>query len=61
MREMNNEIKEKMTKAFKDFNNQLRIDTHRLQEIETQIRPIPDIQKKMKMLDSEMGAVRLSD
>ena len=43
MRDMNNEIKERMAKAFKDFNDQLRIDSHRLQEIETQIRPIPDI------------------
>ena len=43
MREMNNEIKEKMSQAFKSFNNQLRIDSSRLQEIETQLRPISDI------------------
>ena len=42
---MHNEIKEKMTKTFKDFNDQLRVDALRLQELETTVRPIPEIEK----------------
>ena len=35
MRNMHNEIKERMVKAFEDYNRQLRVDAERLQEIET--------------------------
>ena len=55
MRNMHDEIKERMVKAFEDYNRQLRVDAERLQEIETQLRPFPDIQKKMKLLDNEMS------
>ena len=35
MRNMHNEIKERMVQAFEDYNRQLRVDAERLQEIET--------------------------
>ena len=61
IRKMHTEIKEKMTQTFKDFNAQLRVDSLRLQELETKVRPVPEIEKQMKILDAEMGTIRLCD
>ena len=61
MKVMNEDIKDKMAKTFTNFNNQLRIDSERLQEIESKLKPVPDIVKKIMMLDSEMASIRICD
>ena len=55
MKIMNDDIKHKMATTFTNFNNQLRIDSERLQDIESKLKPVPDILKKMMAIDSEMS------
>ena len=58
---MNEQINEKMEKNFKYYKNQLKFDSLRLQELETKIRPMDDIERNLNMIDSEMSSIRIWD
>ena len=56
---------EKMQKTikdtFKNFSDQLKCDTLKHQELETKIRPLPDLVKKMKILGAEVKNLQIFD
>ena len=47
--------------TFKEFSDQLKCDTDRLQVLETKVRPLLILPKQLKSLDSEVANIKLMD
>ena len=61
MEQMHYSMKKTIKDTFQDFSNQLKVDTARLQELETDIRPLPGALKKLRALDAEMATIKVND